>query len=95
MSIGKRTGFDWKCEATECGHVCTHDSDRSPPPDYVAVQIHRGETLKNRIIGHACSADCAAALARDLYVQLFNDDREHFVESTESVQDPEGLPTQA
>ena len=71
MTINKRIGYDWKCEAPDCESVLTHSSDRVPPDDFVTVHLHRGDSGPSKV-GHACSAPCAGALAQELFVLLHN-----------------------
>lgn len=96
MSIDKRQGFDWKCEAQGCESVVTKSSDRVPPSDFVAVHIHRGDVAASNVVGHACSEACAGLLAQELYREIMKyADAMAPMPEVEEIQDPEGLQTQA
>ena len=92
MTITKRSGFDWECQAPDCGKVVEYHTNQRPPDEFVVVQIQRGDLLEQHTMGHACSASCAEALAHELYVKLYN---AYPTIAGEGVQDPEGLATKA
>ena len=70
MTIEKRTGFDWQCEAPGCDTSVQHMSDRTPPINFVEVTVKAPDLEGRRRSGHACSDKCAASLAQELYGML-------------------------
>ena len=92
MTITKRSGFDWECQAPDCGKVVEYHTNQRPPDEFVVVQIQRGDLLEQHTMGHACSASCAGELAHELYTSLHAACE---MIAGEGVQDPEGIPTKA